>query len=184
MAESAKEIRAQLGWPEPAKEEQDRHLNQQLAMLGVYQQKHAPYAEKTLEERLRIVEAERDMWRLEAQRGCWPTNAQKEIDNLRLANCHAAAQLKFAMGWKDIALEAHAKLEELHSDAVVDLAMRHTYQIFWSEEDRQFVGVCSAHPSVSHLADRPVDAYLGILGLIADIEREPPNEQNSSRDSG
>ena len=183
MVESAKELRTRFEFPEVSKDTQEDNLNHQLAMLGVYQQQLAPYeleAQARLAERLRIVEAERDMWRLESQRGCWPTDAQKEIDSLRLSNCHIAAQLKEALIWKDLFLEKSAELEELHSDVVCDTAMRHTFQVVWSEGDEQFVGTCWGYPSVSHLADRPVEAYLGVLRLVADIEANNSGEDEDN----
>lgn len=42
------------------------------------------------------------------------------------------------------------------------------YSLWWSEEDGQFVGGCANFPSLSHLADTPVDALRGIVALAED----------------
>jgi hypothetical protein len=49
-----------------------------------------------------------------------------------------------------------------------DIADRYTYRVTWSEDDREFVGLCAEFPSLSWL-DRERDAALqGIVQLVRD----------------
>ncbi|WP_235041019.1 type II toxin-antitoxin system HicB family antitoxin [Vreelandella profundi] len=45
----------------------------------------------------------------------------------------------------------------------------YTYRIRWSEEDDQFVGLCTELPSLSWLADTHQEALEGILSLVSDV---------------
>ncbi len=45
----------------------------------------------------------------------------------------------------------------------------YTYRVIWSEEDREFVGLCAEFPSLSHLDDGQAEALSGITQLVADI---------------
>ncbi len=42
----------------------------------------------------------------------------------------------------------------------------YTYRVFWSPEDKEFVGVCAEFPSLSHLAKKQSDALEGIRDLV------------------
>ncbi|AIA74678.1 hypothetical protein FF32_07405 [Halomonas campaniensis] len=42
----------------------------------------------------------------------------------------------------------------------------HIFSILWSEEDQQFVGLCSHFPSLSWLANDSSDALAGIKTLV------------------
>ena len=42
----------------------------------------------------------------------------------------------------------------------------YTYDVFWSEDDGEYVGVCSAFPSLSWLEPNPEDAFMGIQRLV------------------
>ena len=46
---------------------------------------------------------------------------------------------------------------------------RYTYQIIWSEEDRQSVGLCAEFPGLSWLADSAADAMAGIRRVVAGV---------------
>ncbi len=46
---------------------------------------------------------------------------------------------------------------------------RYTYQIIWSEEDRQYVGLCAEFPGLSWLADSAADAMAGIRRVVAGV---------------
>lgn len=45
-------------------------------------------------------------------------------------------------------------------------ADRYTYRVTWSEEDREFVGLCAEFPSLSWLASGPEKALRGIRRLV------------------
>jgi predicted HicB family RNase H-like nuclease len=51
---------------------------------------------------------------------------------------------------------------------------RYTYRLTWSEEDDEYVGLCSEFPSLSWLASTPEAALEGIrqvvAGVVADLE--------------
>jgi hypothetical protein len=60
-------------------------------------------------------------------------------------------------------------------------ADKYTYRVLWSEEDHQYVGVCTEFPSLSHLADAHDEALDGIVVLVRDVladmhasKKEPP----------
>jgi predicted RNase H-like HicB family nuclease len=46
------------------------------------------------------------------------------------------------------------------------------FNILWSEEDGEFVGVCSEHPYLSHLAKTEQEALAGIKALVGFVEGE------------
>jgi predicted HicB family RNase H-like nuclease len=52
---------------------------------------------------------------------------------------------------------------------------RYTYRITWSEEDREYVGLCSEFPSLSWLAKKPEAALQGIRksvnSVVADMRK-------------
>jgi predicted HicB family RNase H-like nuclease len=52
---------------------------------------------------------------------------------------------------------------------------RYTYRITWSEDDREFVGLCAEFPSLSWLAGSPEAALKGIRRIVKkaveDMER-------------
>lgn len=45
-----------------------------------------------------------------------------------------------------------------------------TYRVTWSTEDGQYVGTVDELPSLSWLADHPVDAFKGIYARVTDYE--------------
>jgi predicted HicB family RNase H-like nuclease len=47
-----------------------------------------------------------------------------------------------------------------------------TYRTTWSEEDREYVGLCLEFPSLSVLAKTPVDAVEGIYKLVKDVVQD------------
>jgi hypothetical protein len=59
-------------------------------------------------------------------------------------------------------LENPLKSSELFND----------FRVLWSEEDGEFVGVCSGHPYLSHLAKTEHDALAGIKELVEFVENE------------
>jgi predicted HicB family RNase H-like nuclease len=46
---------------------------------------------------------------------------------------------------------------------------RYTYRITWSEEDREYVGLCAEFPSLSWLAESPEGALQGVRQVVADV---------------
>ena len=48
-----------------------------------------------------------------------------------------------------------------------EIADRYAYRVLWSEEDEEFVGLCSEFGSLSHLDDTPEKAFAGIRELVA-----------------
>lgn len=46
---------------------------------------------------------------------------------------------------------------------------RYTYRVTWSEEDEDYVGLCSEFPSLSWLAATPEAALAGIRQVVADV---------------
>ncbi len=49
---------------------------------------------------------------------------------------------------------------------------RYTYRVTWSEEDREFIGLCAEFPSLSWLAPSPEKALGGIRRVVARTVRE------------
>lgn len=48
-------------------------------------------------------------------------------------------------------------------------AEKYTYQVFWSEEDREYVATVPEFPSLSWLAPLRRDAENGLVSLVADV---------------
>ena len=46
---------------------------------------------------------------------------------------------------------------------------RYTYRVTWSEEDKDYVGLCVEYPSLSWLAPTPQEALEGIRQIVADV---------------
>lgn len=46
---------------------------------------------------------------------------------------------------------------------------RYTYRVIWSEEDREYVGLCAEFPSLSWLARTPEAALRGIRSVVAEV---------------
>jgi len=45
----------------------------------------------------------------------------------------------------------------------------YTYRVTWSEEDSEYIGLCSEFPSLSWLASEPEAALQGIRQMVADV---------------
>lgn len=64
----------------------------------------------------------------------------------------------------------------------------YTYQVSWSEGDREFVATCAEFPSLSWLAPDQVDALRGlkdvVAGVVADLKKsgEPVPEPMAERE--
>ena len=46
---------------------------------------------------------------------------------------------------------------------------RFTYRVTWSEEDREYVGLCAEFPGLSWLAAKPEAALQGIRRVVAEV---------------
>ena len=46
---------------------------------------------------------------------------------------------------------------------------RYTYRVTWSEEDKEYVGLCVEYPSISWLAPTLQEALEGIRQVVADV---------------
>ena len=46
---------------------------------------------------------------------------------------------------------------------------RYTYRVTWSEEDKEYIGLCVEYPSLSWLAPTPQEALEGIRQVVADV---------------
>ena len=51
----------------------------------------------------------------------------------------------------------------------------YTYRVTWSEEDREYVGLCVEFPSLSWLASSPEAALQGIRRVVADVVADMKN---------
>lgn len=45
----------------------------------------------------------------------------------------------------------------------------YSYTVTWSEEDKEYVGLCDQFPSLSHLAHTAPEAFNGIFELVTQI---------------
>ena len=68
---------------------------------------------------------------------------------------------------------------------------RYTYQVTWSDEDGDYVGLCAEFPSLSWLAATPDEAFSGIRQLVNDciadmrsLDETPPEPIASRLSSG
>ena len=46
---------------------------------------------------------------------------------------------------------------------------RYTYRVIWSEEDKEYAGLCAEFPSLSWLASTPEIALKGIRKVVAEV---------------
>ncbi len=46
---------------------------------------------------------------------------------------------------------------------------RYTYRVTWSEDDQEYVGLCTEFPSLSWLASTPEAALKGMGKVVADV---------------
>ena len=50
----------------------------------------------------------------------------------------------------------------------MDIVDRYTYRVIWSEDDKEFVGLCAEFPSLSWLSAEREAALRGIVQLVRD----------------
>ena len=68
---------------------------------------------------------------------------------------------------------------------------RYTYRITWSEEDKEYVGLCVEFPSLSWLAESLESALKGIRKIVEDVIKDmelsgesPPEPRSCRKFSG
>jgi predicted HicB family RNase H-like nuclease len=49
---------------------------------------------------------------------------------------------------------------------------RYIYKIIWSDEDKEYVGLCIEFPSLSWMAESPGSALKGIRKVVEDVVQE------------
>jgi len=49
---------------------------------------------------------------------------------------------------------------------------RYTYRITWTEDDKEYVGLCVEFPSLSWLAETPEAALKGIRAVVKEVLRD------------
>ncbi|MGZ3595240.1 MAG: type II toxin-antitoxin system HicB family antitoxin [Syntrophales bacterium] len=49
---------------------------------------------------------------------------------------------------------------------------RYTYRVTWSEDDQEYVGLCTEFPSLSWLGKTPESALKGIREIVEDVIRD------------
>jgi predicted HicB family RNase H-like nuclease len=59
---------------------------------------------------------------------------------------------------------------------------RYTYRITWSEEDKEYVGLCAEFPSLSWLAESPELALKGIRTVVDDVIKDMKDNGESPPD--
>ena len=52
---------------------------------------------------------------------------------------------------------------------VAEMNDRYTYRITWSDEDKEYVGLCAEFPSLSWLADTQEEALRGITSVVEEV---------------
>lgn len=57
---------------------------------------------------------------------------------------------------------------------------KYTYQITWSEEDEEYIGLCAEFPSLSWLAESPEEAQQGIQQVVADVVADLATRRRAS----
>lgn len=48
----------------------------------------------------------------------------------------------------------------------------YTYRVTWSEDDKEYVGLCAEFPSLSWLAKTPESALKGIRKVVSDVVQD------------
>ena len=48
----------------------------------------------------------------------------------------------------------------------------YTYRVTWSEEDGEHVALCAEFPSLSFLADKPINALQGLVKLVGEVIKD------------
>lgn len=63
--------------------------------------------------------------------------------------------------------ELNKAFDEHHMPKIMNLLNdKHSYRVPWSDEDQEYVGLCTEFPSLSYLSHNPLDAFNGIRKLV------------------
>ncbi|MDR2945927.1 MAG: toxin-antitoxin system HicB family antitoxin [Candidatus Adiutrix sp.] len=63
--------------------------------------------------------------------------------------------------------------------ALPPLAQQYAYRVVWSDEDREFVGLCAEFPSLSWLAEDQGKALKGIVSLVMETVDDMRNDNEA-----
>jgi len=55
----------------------------------------------------------------------------------------------------------------------------YTYRVTWSEEDKEYVGLCAEFPGLSWLASAPEAALRGVRSVVADVVEDMNTQRES-----
>jgi len=58
---------------------------------------------------------------------------------------------------------------------MIDINDKYTYRVTWSEEDSQYVGLCTEFPGLSWLTNTPETALRGIRKLVKEVVADMRN---------
>ena len=74
---------------------------------------------------------------------------------------------------------------------MINLDDKYTYRVIWSDEDKEYIGLCAEFPSLSWLSPTPETALRGIRKVVKDVFKEmndrgesPPESLSSRKFSG
>jgi hypothetical protein len=59
-------------------------------------------------------------------------------------------------------------------------AEKYTYKVIWSEEDKEFVGLCTEFPSLSWLDKNQASALTGINSLVKDALKDMKKDKDET----
>ena len=59
------------------------------------------------------------------------------------------------------------------------LARQYTYRVTWSEEDKEFIGLCAEFPSLSWTDKKQEDAFNGIISLVKETLNDMRQEHET-----
>jgi predicted HicB family RNase H-like nuclease len=62
---------------------------------------------------------------------------------------------------------------------MTQLSDKYTFRVIWSEEDKEFVGLCAEFPSLSWFASDPMAALRGIRKIVNDVLKDMNDHKES-----
>jgi len=74
---------------------------------------------------------------------------------------------------------------------MTNLGDKYTYRVLWSDEDKEYVGLCTEFPSLSWLSPTPEAALKGVRKMVKEVLKDmndrgesPPEALSSRKFSG